>query len=282
MDIRQMVLCLTFSVGVLPVGSVEASQSLDRSQRAYKAAMETSDEGRRTELLKRSYNEYETYEAAIALGELHLGAGEWGQAREWLNEAYELGGTDEARSRALFRIGESYAGEGNWARAVDYLDAADGLYDLPMIRQALREARRAMQGQVVPSAAIAETLARRGGGVRPRIDLDINFEFDSARMTRDGRAQAEQLGEAMLMVADDVGRREEWLVVGHTDAQGARSYNHALSLRRAEAVRAYLAEEFGFDRRDIDVDGRGEDELLDTAMSEAAHSLNRRVEVVRR
>ena len=282
MDIRQMVLCLTFAVGVLPVGSVEASQSLERSQRAYKAAMETADEGRRIELLKRSYKEYETYESAIALGEIHLGAGEWGQAREWLNEAYELGGTDEARSRALFRIGESYAGEGNLARAVDYLDAADGLYDLPMIRQALRGARRAMQGQVVPSAAIAETLARRGGGVRPRIDLDINFEFDSARMTRDGRAQAEQLGEAMLMVADDVGRREEWLVVGHTDAQGARSYNHALSLRRAEAVRAYLAEEFGFDRRDIDVDGRGEDELLDTAMSEAAHSLNRRVEVVRR
>ena len=232
MDIRQIILCLTFLVGVLPVGSVEASQS---------------------------------------------------QAREWLDEAYELGGTDESRSRALFRIGGSYAGEGNWARAVDYLDAAEGLYDLPMIRQALREARRALQGQVVPSAAIARTLARtRGGGVRPRIDLDINFEFDSVRMTRDGRAQAEQLGEAMLMVADDVGRREEWLVVGHTDAQGARSYNQALSRRRAEAVRAYLVEEFGFDRRDIDVDGRGEDELLDTAMSEAAHSLNRRVEVVRR
>ena len=35
MDMRQIVLCLTFAVGVLPVGSVEASQSLERSQRAF-------------------------------------------------------------------------------------------------------------------------------------------------------------------------------------------------------------------------------------------------------
>ena len=282
MDIRQIAPCLTFWVGVLAIGSVEASQSLERAQRAYEAAMEASDRGRRVELLNRSYEEYETYEATIALGETLLGAGEWGPAREWLREAYELGSTEESRSRALFRIGESHAGEGNWAQAVDYLDAADTLHDLPMIRQALREARREMQGQVVPSAAIAETLARRGGRVSPRIDLHINFEFDSARMTRDGRAQAEQLGEAMLMVADDVGRRENWLLLGHTDAQGVRSYNRALSVRRAEAVRAYLVDEFGFDRRDIDVEGRGEDELLDTATTDAAQSVNRRVEVVRR
>ena len=73
-----------------------------------------------------------------------------------------------------------------------------------------------------------------------------------------------------------------WLLVGHTDARGARSYNQALSVRRARALRAYLIDEFGFDARDIDVDGKGEDELLDPETTEAAHSVNRRVEVVRR
>ena len=146
-----------------------------------------------------------------------------------------------------------------------------------------RDEPREAQGRFVPSAEIVGALANptRDTRGRPRIDLHINFEFDSARMTRDGREQAEQLGEAMLRIVADDGSAE-WLLVGHTDAEGARSYNQALSMRRARAVRAYLMDEFGFDPRDIDVDGRGEDELLDPEMSEAAHSVNRRVEVVRR
>ena len=36
-------------------------------------------------------------------------------------------------------------------------------------------------------------------------------------------------------------------------------------------MRAYLVDEFGFDHRGIDVEGRGEEELLDAAMTEAAH-----------
>ena len=62
---------------------------------------------------------------------------------------------------------------------------------------------------------------------------------------------------------------------------------HARTMRRCRsdgrgAVRSYLVDEFGFAPRDIDVDGRGEDELLDPEMTDAAHSINRRVEVVLR
>ena len=200
------------------------------------------------------------------------------------DRAYGLGGTDEDRARALFRIGESHASEESWVEAVDYLQQADELYDLPMIGRALRAARREMSSQIVPSARIAETLTAptRGARARRRMNLHINFEFDSARMTRDGRAQAAQLGEAMRMISDDAARPAAWLLVGHTDAQGTRSYNQALSLRRAVSVRAYLVEEFGLDRRDINVEGRGEDDLLDPDTTDAAHSVNRRVEVVRR
>ena len=284
MDRRHTVPCVTLALVTLLGGVAAAGQSLGRAQRDYDAAMAASDDATRIELLTRSFAEYETYEAAIALGETLLGAGEWRRAREWLDEAYELGSTDESRARALFRIGESHASEGRWLRAVDYLRQADELYDLPMVRQALREARREAQGQIVPSEEIVATLreATRGARVRPRFDLHINFEFDSARMTRNGRAQAEQLAEAMRVFADGERRTPEWLLVGHTDAQGGRSYNESLSVRRARAVRAYLVDEFGFDPRDIDVDGRGEDDLLDAEMTEAAHAVNRRVEVVAR
>ena len=135
--------------------------------------------------------------------------------------------------------------------------------------------------QIVSSARIADALTgSRGAAVPMRIDLHINFEFDSARMARIGREQAAELGEAMHLIEQDEGPAA-WLLVGHTDAQGARSYNRVLSVRRAESVRAYLVSEFGFDPRDIDVDGWGEDELLDRETTEAAHAVNRRVEVVR-
>ena len=279
MTIRQIVLCVA-SAGVLVGGGVEAGQSLDRAQRDYEAAMAESDDGRRIELLKRSYEEYETYEAAIALGETLLGSGEWQEARDWLYEASALGSNDEWRARVLFRLGESYASEGDWVRAVRPLRDAEALHDLPMIRQALRAARRESQGQLVSREAIADTLTDKGVGLSMRIDLHINFEFDSARMTRGGWAQAEELGAAMLSIAYDEGPAE-WVLVGHTDEQGARSYNRALSVRRAESVRAYLVDEFGFDPRDIAVEGRGEDELLDGETTEAAHAVNRRVEVAR-
>ena len=143
------------------------------------------------------------------------------------------------------------------------------------------EGRAEAQERFVATGEIVDALTDyRGARDRPRVALHINFEFDSDRMTRDGRAQAEELGEAMLRILDDEGAAE-FLLVGHTDARGARAYNQSLSVRRAETVRAYLLDEFGFDPRDVDVDGRGEDALLDGTTTEAAHSVNRRVDVVR-
>ena len=76
--------------GCRPV-RVRAGQRLDRAQRDYEAAMAASDDGRRIELLERSYEEYETYEAAVALGETLLGMGEWGHARGWLGPGLRVG-----------------------------------------------------------------------------------------------------------------------------------------------------------------------------------------------
>ena len=137
-------------------------------------------------------------------------------------------------------------------------------------------------GRFVPARSIVESLAGnddRSG--RRRIDLPIHFEFDSARLTRDGLEQAAALGDALVDLAAGGGRATAFLLVGHTDAQGARAYNEALSLRRARVVRRFLVDEFGFDPQDIEVEGRGEDELLSHRTTEAAHSVNRRVEVIR-
>jgi outer membrane protein OmpA-like peptidoglycan-associated protein len=70
----------------------------------------------------------------------------------------------------------------------------------------------------------------------------------------------------------------EIVVVGHTDRVGSLTYNDALSLRRAERVRAGLVQ-MGIPREQISVAGRGEREPLVATEDEVAEARNRRVEI---
>lgn len=64
-------------------------------------------------------------------------------------------------------------------------------------------------------------------------------------------------------------------VTGYASQRGARAYNEALGLRRAEAARAYLVSN-GVAESRIDIATRGEDNLSVAGPSEAADAANRR------
>ena len=68
-------------------------------------------------------------------------------------------------------------------------------------------------------------------------------------------------------------------VTGHTDTVGAEDYNDKLSLRRAEEVMAWLADQ-GFDRSLMSAVGRGERELKEATADNVSSRANRRVEVI--
>lgn len=69
------------------------------------------------------------------------------------------------------------------------------------------------------------------------------------------------------------------LLVGHTDGRGDDTYNIGLSLRRAQAVARFLAEQMPAAR--ISVEGRGKASLLvRDAHTEAEHQINRRVDIL--
>lgn len=70
-------------------------------------------------------------------------------------------------------------------------------------------------------------------------------------------------------------------IVGHTDADGSDASNLDLSKRRAAAVKAALAKEFGIDESRMETDGKGETEPLDKNDSPAAKANNRRVEFIK-
>lgn len=287
-------------LAVVP-SAAAAGQDWDRARSYYEEAMAESDLHRRIELLDRSFNAHATYEAAIDLAEarLELGLPSAG-SREWLDKAFRLATPGEARARVLFREGETYRSDGSrylagesMQKSLEHLRSVPD--PSPNVEESIRMVERTLQEvrgdgpPVVAATDIVEALRRRGpGDVRGAgmgIDLWINFEFDSARLTPSGRDQADTLGDALLdLAAYERGRGLSIVLVGHTDTQGARTYNDRLSLRRAEAVRDYLVDGFGLDPRDVDieVEGRGERDPMSSLETDAAHALNRRVEVIRR
>lgn len=67
-------------------------------------------------------------------------------------------------------------------------------------------------------------------------------------------------------------------IEGHTDARGTDAYNQALSLRRADAVRAAF-DELGVTRARFTVDGRGESQPIASNTTPQGMQQNRRVEI---
>ncbi|MEE4188140.1 MAG: OmpA family protein [Roseobacter sp.] len=127
-----------------------------------------------------------------------------------------------------------------------------------------------------PGGVFIESL--RGFAVQ-EVVLAIEYDFDSAQMTAKGKEYADQLLSYLLERRPDAIALE-----GHTDPVGADSYNLALSLQRAEALRAYLLDA-GFGG-EITVTGKGETDVPAappgiTPDSLEHHQIARRVVLVR-
>ena len=69
------------------------------------------------------------------------------------------------------------------------------------------------------------------------------------------------------------------VIEGHTDSLGAQGFNHGLSQRRADAVKAYLIAR-GVETRRVSSLGKGESEPVAPNHSAAGRRCNRRVEVI--
>lgn len=109
---------------------------------------------------------------------------------------------------------------------------------------------------------------------RPSINLTINFEFDSARLTNDGWIALQALGEAL---SDPRLGGMRFEIAGHTDGRGTPDYNLDLSERRAQTVARHLELYYAVDPSRLSPIGYGESRLIDPANPE--RDINRRVEV---
>src|SRR5689334_13442109 len=110
---------------------------------------------------------------------------------------------------------------------------------------------------------------------RPRIDLEIKFDFNSANLAKAALADMDNLGKALT---DSSLTGATFVLAGHTDAVGSEEYNLDLSSRRADSVKRYLMEKFSVAPDRLVTAGYGKTRLKNKDDPKAAE--NRRVEVV--
>jgi outer membrane protein OmpA-like peptidoglycan-associated protein len=103
-------------------------------------------------------------------------------------------------------------------------------------------------------------------------DMLINFELDSAELTKQARDNLEEFAKALK---DDRLSSARFLVEGHTDAIGSEGYNTKLSERRAQSVTAFLLER-GVAPEKVDAVGLGE---THPRVANPRDAQNRRVEM---
>lgn len=138
---------------------------------------------------------------------------------------------------------------------------------------------REIVNQLQPGEISARGISVQGGRSQPvappSINLDVNFEYGSAKLSPDAKIVLDSLGQALgdpTLVSARIG------IAGHTDAVGTDTYNLDLSKRRAQAVADYLVAQHNIAPSRFAVDGWGKQRLLDTANPKSA--LNRRVQVL--
>jgi peptidoglycan-associated lipoprotein len=118
-------------------------------------------------------------------------------------------------------------------------------------------------------AAEREAEARRIAAILEQI---VHFDYDESSIRGDAQ---ELLAAKVPVLRSNPGIRIR--IEGHADERGSVEYNLALGMRRANAVRDYLAG-FGVDASRFDVQSFGEDRPMATGSSESAWAQNRRAE----
>jgi OOP family OmpA-OmpF porin len=102
---------------------------------------------------------------------------------------------------------------------------------------------------------------------------DAFFDFDKSVLKPEGKAKLDDLVGKMSGL-----NLEVIIAVGHTDSVGTDKYNQALSIRRAEAVKAYLVGK-GVEKNRVYTEGKGEKQPVADNKTAEGRAKNRRVEI---
>jgi OOP family OmpA-OmpF porin len=102
---------------------------------------------------------------------------------------------------------------------------------------------------------------------------DAFFDFDKSVLKPEGQAKLSDLVDKTKGI-----NLEVIIAVGHTDSVGGDAYNQRLSIKRAEAVKAFLVSR-GIEKNRVYTEGKGEKSPVADNRTREGRAKNRRVEV---
>ena len=102
---------------------------------------------------------------------------------------------------------------------------------------------------------------------------DAFFDFNKSVIKPAGKAKLDDLVGKIKDI-----NLEVIIAVGHTDAVGGDAYNQKLSIRRSEAVKAYLVSK-GIEKNRVYTEGKGEKQPVADNKTSEGRAKNRRVEI---
>jgi OOP family OmpA-OmpF porin len=102
---------------------------------------------------------------------------------------------------------------------------------------------------------------------------DAFFDFDKAVLKPEAKVKLDDMASKLKDI-----NLEVVIAVGHTDSVGSDEYNQKLSIRRAEAVKAYLVSA-GIETSRVYTEGKGEKQPVADNKTAAGRAQNRRVEI---
>jgi outer membrane protein OmpA-like peptidoglycan-associated protein len=110
---------------------------------------------------------------------------------------------------------------------------------------------------------------------KPSIDIDINFDYRSAKISRSAASAVNTLGKAL---SNPDLKGTTFVLAGHTDGKGSLPYNQELSDKRVDTVRQYLVSHFKLSPTSLVAVGYGKTKLKNEG--DPFGPENRRVQVV--
>jgi OOP family OmpA-OmpF porin len=102
---------------------------------------------------------------------------------------------------------------------------------------------------------------------------DAFFDFNKAVLKPEGKTKLDDLVSKVKGI-----NLEVIIAVGHTDSVGSDAYNQKLSVKRSEAVKAYLVSK-GIEKNRVYTEGKGEKQPVADNKTKEGQAKNRRVEI---
>lgn len=235
-------------------------------------------------------------EAYNNLGDLYERQGRYKEAIENYEKATKI---KNDFSLAYFGIGDIYLKTGRYEEARKWYK--EGLKYDPndtLTKNNLKIINDIEERGIIGKETFKSIFASTTRGVGEEVSISLGeklipFDFNKYEIREDARVQLNEIGEAFsellpkTIAVEDITYKIE--IAGHTDCRGTDEYNLDLSMKRAEAVVNYLVRNYQIDRNYFEVKGYGErvpiyitNDCVKDSREEEGHSLNRRVEIVKR